>query len=49
MYLNSIEEAITIKDLFTAMCSKRKVFVYQIDKEVDFFKDLQNHEDKLTC
>lgn len=49
MYLNSIEESITMKDLLTPMCGKRKAFVYVIDKEKDFIRDIQRHEDKLLC
>lgn len=31
------------------MCGKKKAFVYEIDKEKDFIKDISKHEDKLTC
>ena len=40
MYLNSIEEAITIRDLFMPMCSKKKAFIYELDKTKDFYKDV---------
>ena len=49
MYLNSIEEAITIRDLFMPMCSKKKAFIYELDKTKDFYKDVIRHEDKLSC
>lgn len=49
MYLNSIEESITIKDIFMPMCGKKKAFVFEIDKTKDFFKEIMRHEDKLSC
>ena len=49
MYLNSIEEAITIKDLLMPMCGQKKVFVYEIDETKDFYKEIVRHEDKLNC
>lgn len=49
MYLNSIEEAITIKDLLMQLCNKRKAFVYEIDPLVDFYREIVRHEDKLNC
>jgi len=49
MYLNSIEEAITVKDLLMPMCGQRKAFVYEIDRSRDFFKEIVRHEDKLYC
>jgi hypothetical protein len=49
MYLNSIEEAITIKDLIMPMCNHKKAFVYEIDPTKDFFREIHRHEDKLSC
>ena len=49
MYLNSIEEAITIKDLLMPMCGQKKAFVYEIDQTKDFYKEIVRHEDKLNC
>lgn len=31
------------------LCSKKKVFIYEIDKKKDFFKEVIRHEDKLQC
>jgi len=49
MYLNSIEEAITIKDLLMQLCNKNKAFVYEIDPTKDFYHEILRHEDKLRC
>ena len=49
MYLNPIQEAVPIKDLLITMCDRKKAFVYEIDAEKDFFKDILRHEDKLIC
>ncbi len=49
MYLNTIEEAITIKDLLMQLCNKRKAFVYEIDPLQDFYREIVRHEDKLNC
>jgi hypothetical protein len=49
MYLNSIKESVTIKDIFMPMCGKRKAFIFEIDRTKDFFKEILRHEDKLSC
>ena len=49
MYLNTIEESISIKDLMMPMCNKKKAFVYELDWTKDFIKDVLRHEDKLKC
>ena len=49
MYLNTIEESISIKDILMPMCNRKKAFVYLIDRSKDFVKDIDRHEDKLAC
>jgi hypothetical protein len=49
MYLNTIEESISIKDLLMPMCNQKKAYVYEIDWNTDFVRDLKRHEDKLNC
>jgi hypothetical protein len=49
MYLNPIKESVPIKDLFITMCNRKKAFVFEINPEKDFFKDILRHEDKLIC
>mgnify|MGYP001806714148 CR=1 FL=1 len=49
MYLNPIKESIPMKDLFITMSGRKKAFVFEMNPEQDFFKDIMRHEDKLIC
>ncbi|CDW73894.1 adp-glucose pyrophosphorylase family protein [Stylonychia lemnae] len=48
-YLNSMESSLTVKELFMALCGKKKAYIYEIDKSKDFIQEIIRHEDKLSC
>eukprot|EP00347_Sterkiella_histriomuscorum_P012773 403367277 len=46
---NITDLVLTMKDLFMPMCSKKKIFIFEMDKTKEFFKQLNRHEEKLSC